>query len=86
MKMVKTIRFKSIPRYWRKEYLGLKNNTLRKFDNLEDIRLEIIEDYLNDKWTLINIEISNTETGEVFTREIRDITKFGDYYIITWIQ
>ena len=82
--MAKTIKFKSIPENWRKEYLNLKCNTIRKFDNDTDIRLQILNAFINGIWTLINIEIENTETHEIFTRRITDVTKWEDYYIISW--
>lgn len=84
--MPKTIKVKSTPDNWRKEYTGIKNNTLRTFGKgLKDtIRKEILDDYINGKWNLINIEVENTHTSEVFTRSVRDVTKYKQWYIITW--
>lgn len=80
---MKTIKFKSIPEYWEKEYLNLKPNTIRMIEE-RDIRKEILDDWLNGKWNLIRIEIENTKTKEVFFREVQDVTKFEGYYIISW--
>ena len=81
---MRTIRFKSIPVIWRKEYLGLKPNTLRTFEDSQDIRLEIIELWEKGKLNAINIEIENTETHEMFTRRVIDITFWKNEYIISW--
>lgn len=84
---MKTIRFKSIPENWRKEYLGIKKNTVRVFnmdDDKDDIRFEILQRYVfNGEW-LLNIEIENTETREVFTREVTDVTLYQNIFIISW--
>lgn len=84
---MKTIRFKSTPDNWEKEYLRIKSNTVRVFDE-NDIRLEITQDYLLGKINLISIEIENTETGETFTEKIKDITLFHignrEVYIYSW--
>jgi len=81
---VKTIKFKSTHDNWRKEYLGLKTNTIRKFGDRTDVRLEILRDYIDEIWNLITIEIENTKTSETFKRIVTDVTKFEDYYIISW--
>jgi len=82
--MAKTITFKSTPENWTKEYLGLKCNTLRKPDKEQDVRFEVIADYLNGQITKINVEIENTRTHEKFVRPITDITFFDGYFIISW--
>ncbi len=82
--MSKRIVFKSFPEYWRKEYLGLKPNTLRKIDATDDVRWEILNDFIFGKWNLIDIEIENTETKEVFVRRVTDVTRFEDFFIISW--
>ena len=87
--MAKTIRFKSTPDNWKKEYLGLKRNTIRIFikgytGEEEDIREEILKCFINGTCNLINIEIENTKTMETFIRSITDVTKFENYYIISW--
>jgi len=84
--MAKTIRFKSTSDNWRKEYLGLKCNTLRQFDDKTDIRLEILTAFINDEWTNINIEIENTDTCEVFNRRVTDVSKYNNHYIISWLH
>jgi len=82
--MSKTIRFKSKPDYWYKEYFGLKRNTIRTFSNVSDIRLEVLKDFLKGNVNMINIEITNTETLEVFIRKVTDVSWFEPYYIISW--
>lgn len=84
---MRTIYFKSTPNNWRKEYLGIKPNTLRSFEtilNSIDIRKEILDKYLLCELNLINIVITNTETKETFTREVTDVTFFNEMYIISW--
>ncbi len=82
LKMAKRIKFRSNPENWRKEYLGLKPNTVRSFD--EDIRFEILNSFIDGTWNLIDIEIENTKTTETFIRRITDITVIDTYYIISW--
>lgn len=82
--MTKTIKFKSTPDNWRKEYLGLKRNTIRKPDTEQDVRFDVISDHVNETVNLVNIEIENTITNETFTREVTDITYFNEWFIISW--
>lgn len=82
--MAKRIKFKSTPENWRKEYLGLKPNTVRKFSETDDIRKEILCDFMDGTWNLIDIEIENTKTSEVFFRRITDVTIYDEFYIISW--
>lgn len=84
-----TIRFKSTPDNYRKEYLGLKNNTLRLEDGSQesrDVRFEICDDWIANRKTEVFIEISNTETNEYFRRSVSDITRYKDWYIISWFN
>jgi len=81
---MRTIKFKSIPEIWRKEYLGLKPNTLREFNDKEDIRREILMLWIKGKRNAINVEMENTLTTEVFTRRVTDVTPWGKSYIISW--
>jgi hypothetical protein len=75
--------FKSIPEYYRKEMLGLKRNTVRKIDR-ENERFQFLEDWMNHKIDNLTIRIIQTQTTESFERQITDVTKFDDYYIISW--
>ena len=79
---MKTIRFKSIPEYWIKEFNGLKPNTVRVFDDA-DSRQDVIISWLFQPFKL-EVEIENTASGDVFTRTVKDITQFNDVYIISW--
>ncbi len=82
---MKTIRFKSNQDNWKKEYLGLKRNTVRRFTiNKDDIRQEVLDNFIDALWTSINIEIENTLTKETFIRQVTDVTKWHDFYIISW--
>lgn len=84
---MKTIRFKSYQENWKKEYLGLKSNTVRFIDQKDnDIRFEIMFDYINGKINLLNIELENTLSKETFIREVTDITYFQNFFIISWIH
>ena len=82
--MSKTITFKSIPENFRKEYLNLKRNTVRKCDNKDYIRFEVLEDWLCSNNSVLFVEILNTKTNESFRREVTDVTKWEDFYIISW--
>ncbi len=84
--MVKTIRFKSITKMWIKEYLGLKPNTLRVFDDDTDIRKEILDEFISGRCTMIDVEMINAETQEEFIRRVTDVTKFNGEYIISWLH
>lgn len=80
---MRTIQFKSIPEYYRREKLGIKNNTVRKIDK-DDIRFEILEEFELQVINNLEIEIINTDTQEKFTREVTDVCAFDGYYIISW--
>ncbi len=73
--------FKSTPEYWNKENLGLKRNTVRKKDT--DTRFNKLDLWCAGKNNL-DITIVNTKTQEEFTREVKDVSKFDDYYIVSW--
>ena len=84
--MAKTIKFKSTPENWLKEFLGLKRNTvrIRSPEDEGDIRFEILDDFISGKWHTINVEIEKNPGYEVFTRPVTDVTKYCDIYIISW--
>ena len=79
-----TVRFKSYQENWLKEYHNLKRNTIRKQDILSDKRFEVLNSFIIKEINVLDIEIENKTTCEVFTRRITDVTKFDDYYIISW--
>ena len=81
---MKTITFKSIPSNWRKEYLGLKRNTVRTFKEKNDIREEVLNQFIDKIISQVHIDIVNTESNETFTRQVTDVTPFEDMYIISW--
>ena len=83
MSKEKIITFKSTPDNWRKEYLGLKRNTMREFEGIDN-REELLLRYINGLCNILFIEISNTKTQEIFRRTVTDVTKFQYYYIISW--
>ena len=71
------LEFKSIPEMYEKEKLGIKNNTLRKVDK-KDIRfldLIAIEQDCIDNICASEIKIRNTETNEIFIRQIKDVLR-----------
>jgi hypothetical protein len=84
---MKTIAFKSIPENFRKEYLGLKSNTVRDLEEdspENDIRRELLKDFIGGKLTFLTVQIKNTITEEYFLRNVTDVTKFDGLYIISW--
>jgi hypothetical protein len=72
------VRFKSHPRYYKKEKDGLKSNTLRKVDE-GDIRFQALR-----RNSCGFIEIINSTTNESFMREITDYTEYEGWAIISW--
>lgn len=88
------IQFKSTPENWEKEFDGRKRNTVRVFDNENDLRKEILDHFIKFKsggkkpayLKILKIEIMNTEIKQVFEREVTDVTYFpqGNCYIISW--
>lgn len=78
------INFKSTPLNFRNEFFGLKRNTIRELEDVEDVRLQILNDFYNGLKTNVQIEITNTETNEYFTRQITNVTKFKGLWIISW--
>ena len=63
--------------YW-KEKTGLKPNTLRKVDK-KDSRFQFLL-----KGEFKNIRITNNLTKEFFERNIKDVTFYKDWVIISW--
>jgi hypothetical protein len=85
--MTQVVNFKSIPEYYQKEERGIKNNTVRVWERF-DKRFKLLDDFIYGAIDDLEIKITNTETGESFTRRIRDVTEFEvagkPLYIITW--
>lgn len=91
--------FKSDPENYKKEELGVKNNTLRWIEK-EDPRLQAIldiKDYLEAgiiKGWMIELKkagfdnpqimISNARSNHFFVRDIKDVTFWKGWCIITW--
>jgi len=70
---------------FRKEYLGIKNNTIRKFTQTDAKgRKEILDDFIDHKINLLTIEIVHSISKESFFRKVRDVTYWQGWYIITW--
>jgi len=78
--------FKSTPDNWKKEYLGLKRNTVRSFaDDFDDIRRKTLDDYRMGIINILVVVIVNANNPvERFEKEITDVTFFDGYYIISW--
>src|SRR3990167_6176160 len=85
MKEDNIIKFKSAPENWKKEFSGIKNNTIRKQDRVSDERFRLIKKFMNKNIDKLYIKIENTETGEIFKREVSDVTVFQDWYLISWV-
>lgn len=79
------ITFKSFPKYWAKEKKGIKNNTLREVD-YEDDRFKLLDKYNKSSYNTLQIKIVNSDTNKSFVREIRDVTYYKNYVVITWSQ
>ena len=78
--------FKSIPRYFEKESLDIKNNTVREID-LNDGRFLDLIAWMQTGWNDgdIEIKIINALYPDMFfTRDIRDICIYNNFMIITW--
>jgi len=78
--------FKSIPKYFEKEHLDIKNNTVREID-LSDERFKNLIAWMQTGWNDGDIEIKITNalyTDQYFTRDIRDISIWNNFMIITW--
>jgi len=80
---MKRITFKSIQDNFRKEMLGIKNNTIRKFEG-DDLRRDILDDFKEGCINCLDIEIVHVDTKEMFVREVKDVTLWQGWYIITW--
>jgi hypothetical protein len=74
-----TVMFKSESRHFVREITDVKNNTVRKLSNDEELELLRMYDHV-DKY----IMIEEYGTGKTFTRKIRDISYYDGYYIFTW--
>lgn len=80
----RTICFKSTPRIYRKEFFGLKCNTIRNFNGEQgDDRKKALDSFIEGYYNLV-VCIVNTATGECFDRRVTDVTKWEDWYIISW--
>ena len=77
------IMFKSTPENWYKEQSGQKSNTVRKQDK-SDARFDLLNRWLNGEDMSIIIGIKNTKTGDIFYRNVTDVTEFEGLYIISW--
>lgn len=75
-----TIHFKSKSYYFRKEESGIKMNTVRIVNKIEDEQIK--------RFYIDNIEIEDTLSGKIFTRVLTDITRFMYkdiiFYIFSW--
>jgi hypothetical protein len=78
------VEFKSLPEYYEKERLGLKCNTVRLHDKRGDNRFNLLDLWLAGELRELYVKIKNTDTKKIFKRKITDVTKFDDYYIISW--
>ena len=77
------IEFKSFPAFYDKEKSGVKNNTVRVASNMDDERFKVLRYWFHSQ-KYGKIRIVNSESGESFTRQIRDVTFWMDMWIITW--
>lgn len=76
------IKFKSSPEYFKKEELGLKPNTVRNIE-IQDMRFQLlIHQMINKEYGEITIQSTH---GREFTRQIKDISVWGNIMIISWV-
>ena len=85
MKFSTTIVFKSIPEYYKKEISGIKNNTVRFVDTVEDKKILSL---LNDIKCIRIVNTDDSTCVSFFVRTITDITRYEKngmiIYIFTW--
>lgn len=81
MKERTSVTFKSSPEYYKKEESGIKPNTARNIE-INDKRFQVLI-----HWMIIKeygkIIIKSTHNRK-FTRQIKDITVWGNVMIISW--
>ena len=82
MQKEETITFRSMPQNWNKEKLGLKSNIVRKKDSSK--RFTIMDLWMCAKIEKLFVVIEQTTDRKKFTREVTDVSKIDDYYIISW--
>jgi len=82
--MKRMYEFKSQDKYFHKERIGLKPNTIREIDLDDERFVELITHAINGFNENLFIKIVNVQTGDVFMREITDITWFKNMMIISW--
>lgn len=86
---MRNVKFKSLPKFYVKEYKGIKPYTVRKIDMGDKRFRELFKASLNFKESdsyNCTIELENTETGGIFKEEITDISWFGDLVCIGWAR
>lgn len=81
---IANVRFKSNPEVYEKEKSGLKPNTVRRRDRWLDKRFKILDSFAMGKRKDLTIDIEDRITGESFHRLVKDVTIYGDLYIISW--
>ena len=75
------VKFKSVEPFFTKEKENIKNNTVRFADGGERFeKLKLYDPRVDDSF----IKIENPDTGENFTRRIRDVSVYEETFIITW--
>lgn len=70
--------FKSRHEYFCKEKIGVKPNTQREPDEMDD-RFDILKKGMADF-----IEVKDADTGETFIREITDVSIYNNWMTISW--
>ena len=81
--MLDVVQFKSFPSFFAKEKSGVKNNTVRVATEMDDERFTTLR-YWYHSQRYGKIRITNSDTGDYFERQIRDITFWMDMWIISW--
>lgn len=80
---MKKVEFKSNPEIWKKEMMGIKPNTFRKVD-MNDERFKILKQFSEGYINYLDIKIINEIECRAFERQVKDVTFWEDYVIISW--
>jgi hypothetical protein len=84
---MRTVEFKSTKENFRKESLGLKQCTLREFDNETDERRRLLDSFIAGEITNLQVIISNKDdtANEHIKHKVSDVSLWkGITYIISW--
>lgn len=83
MNETQEVSFKSVSHYFDDEEIGLKNWTIREYDD-NDIRFKMLNEWMHKKdygaIKIVRAELPNN----YFRRQVKHVTVWGKYMCITW--